>query len=182
MRKTSAKDVGIRIALAGLGTALSVAFIALSYYLSFMTLSFTVLTSVGIMCPLAKNYYREGILAAIAAGVIGFFIANVKIVPYAMASGLYVVLTVFLHNKKINAVLLTVVKLAYSCLVFWIIYKVTGTLVVNFDKLTFLANFNAVGVYAILNVAFSLGFLLYDLLLVKGYEYACKVAAKVIKK
>ena len=99
-----------------------------------------------------------------------------------MASGLYVVLTVFLHNKKINAVLLTVVKLAYSCLVFWIIYKVTGTLVVNFDKLTFLANFNAVGVYAILNVAFSLGFLLYDLLLVKGYEYACKVAAKVIKK
>ncbi len=182
MRKTNAKDLGIRIALAGVGTALSVAFIALSYYLSFMTLSFTVLTSVGIMCPLAKNYYREGILTAIAAGVIGFFIANIKIVPYAMASGLYVVLTVFLHNKKVNVIILTAVKLAYSCLVFWIIYKVTGSLVVNYDKLTFLSKFNEVGVYALLNVLFSIAFIVYDLLLVKGYEYACKVAAKAIKK
>lgn len=181
MRKINAKDIGIRLALAGVGTALSVAFIALSYYLSFMSMGFTVLTTVGIMCPLAKDYYREGILASIAAGVIGFFIANAKIVPYAMASGLYVVLTVFLYNKKVNVILLTVLKAAYSCLIFWIIYKVTNIFVINFEKLTFLTKFNEIGLYAILNVAFSIAFLAYDALVIYGYKYAKRLADKVIK-
>lgn len=182
MRSDKYSEIGLRLALAGVGTGLSVAFIALSYYLSFMSLSFTVLTSVGIMCPLARDYYREGILAAIAAGVIGFFIANIKIVPYAMASGLYVVLTVFLYNKKVNVILLTLIKAAYSCLVFWIIYKITGTLVVNFEKLTFLADFNETGLYVLLNAIFLVCFLAYDFLLIKGYEYAKKLAARIIKK
>ena len=182
MKRLNTKDIGIRLALAGIGTALSVVFITLSYYVSFMSLSFTVLTSVGIMVPLSKTYYREGILTAIVAGVIGFFIANVRIVPYAMASGLYVVLTVFLYNKKINVIITTIAKLAYSCLIFWIIYKVVGVLVVNYEKLTFLSNFNENGVYALLNTVFSLAFLLYDYLLCKGYEYAKKLADKILKK
>ena len=182
MKRLNTKDIGIRLALAGIGTALSVVFITLSYYVSFMSLSFTVLTSVGIMVPLSKNYYREGILTAIVAGVIGFFIANVRVVPYAMASGLYVVLTVFLYNKKINVIITTIAKLAYSCLIFWIIYKVIGVLVVNYEKLTFLSKFNENGVYVLLNAIFSLAFLLYDLLLCKGYDYAKKLADKILKK
>ena len=181
MKRLNTKDVGIRLALAGIGAALSVTFIVLSYYVNFMSLSFTVLSAVGILVPLSKDYYREGLLTSIVAGLIGFFIANIKIVPYAMASGLYVVLTVFLYNKKINVVLTSVLKAGYACLVFWILYKVTGLFVVNVEKITFLNNFNEIGLYAILNAVFVVAFLLYDLLLVEGYKYSKKLAEKVLK-
>jgi hypothetical protein len=174
--------MGLRIALAGIGSALSLVFVALSYYLSFLTLSFTVLTSVGIMFPLSKNYYREGILSAVTVGIIGFFIANKYIIPYAAVSGLYVVLTVFLYNKKVNVILITALKIAYSCLVFWLLYKLTGLFVVNVDKIPFLIKFNSVGIYAILNLVFSLCFLAYDILLIEGYKYAKKLASRIIKK
>ena len=182
MRKLNTKDIGIRLALAGVGSALGIVFVALSYYLSVMTLTFTVLTAVGVMCPLSKDYYREGILSALVIGIIGFFIANIKIVPYAMVSGLYVVLTVFLYNKKVNVILLTVIRAAYSCLVFWIIYKVTGLLIVDYKKISFLSSFNEIGIYALLNAAFVLCFLLYDFLLIKGYEYAKQLVKRVIKR
>lgn len=170
------------MALAGIGTALGVIFIALSYYLSVMTLTFTVLTAVGVMCPLSKDYYREGILCAIVTGIIGFFIANVKIVPYAMVSGLYVVLTVFLYNKKVNVVFTTIIKIAYSCLVFWIVYKLIGVISINVQKITFLASLNETGLYLVINVVFSLCFIAYDLMLINGYKYSKSLAERVIKK
>ena len=113
MRKLNTKDIGIRMALAGIGTALGVVFIALSYYLSVMTLTFTVLTAVGVMCPLSKDYYREGVLCAVVTGLIGFFIANIKIVPYAMVSGLYVVLTVFLYNYSFQIGMAALLEIIY---------------------------------------------------------------------
>lgn len=87
----------------------------------------------------------------------------------------------FLYNKKVNVILLTVLKAAYSCLIFWIIYKVTNIFVINFEKLTFLTKFNEIGLYAILNVAFSIAFLVYDALVIYGYKYAKRLADKVIK-
>ncbi len=170
------------MALAGIGTALGVVFIALSYYLSVMTLTFTVLTAVGVMCPLSKDYYREGVLCAVVTGLIGFFIANIKIVPYAMVSGLYVVLTVFLYNKKVNVILTTVIKIAYSCLVFWIVYKLIGLISINVQKITFLASFNETGLYVIINLIFTLCFIVYDLMLISGYKYSKELAKRVIKK
>lgn len=184
MRKIVTKDLGLRLALAGIGTALSVTFIVLSYYVSFMSLSFTVLTATGILLPLCRDFYREGILTSIVAGLIGFFIANVRIVPYAMASGLYVVITVFLYKKRkgvLWTVVATVLKIGYSCLIFWILYKVTGIFVVNLEKITFLSQFNETGLYAILNAAFTVAFLLYDLLLTEGYKYAQKLADKYLR-
>lgn len=181
MRKINTKDIGLRLALAGIGAALSITFIVLSYYVSFMSLSFTVLSSVGIMVPLCRNYFREGILTSIVAGLVGFFIANVRIVPFAMAGGLYVVLTVFLYKKKISVILTTVLKAGYACLIFWILYKVTGIFVVNVEKITFLSQFNETGLYAILNAVFVIAFLVYDLLLIEGYKYAQRLADKVLK-
>ena len=181
MKKLNVKDIGLRLALAGIGTALSLVCVTLSYYLSFMSLSFMVLSCVGVMCPLCKKFYREGILCSIAVSVIGFFIVNVHIVPFIMASGFYVVLTVFLHEKKVNTLILFFVKLVYSCLVFFVIYWAIDVLVVDVTKITFLASFNEIGLYAILNVAFSLCFLVYDVLLIQGYKYACNLADKIIK-
>ena len=181
MKKLSTKDIGIRLALAGVGTALSLVCVTLSYYLSFMSLSFTVLSCIGVMCPLSKGYYREGIITSVAVCIIGFFIVNIKIIPFAMASGLYVVLTIFLHQKKVNVIITFIAKLAYSCLVFFIIYKVTNILVVDVTKITFLSKFNETGLYIMFNLIFSLCFLLYDLLLIKGHQYATVLADKIIK-
>ena len=181
MKKIPRKEIALRLALAGLGTGVTVGFIALSYYVRFMSLAWTVLTATGIMVPLSKDFYREGILTALAAGAIGFFIANVRIVPYAMASGLYVVLTVFLYNKKVNVLLTTIAKVGYSCLVFWVCYTVVGAIGVDVEQITALQNVNEAGLYAILNVVFSVAFVVYDLLVVQGYAYAKKLAAKVIR-
>ncbi len=181
MRKQIGKDIGARVALAGIGAAFSLVCVTLSYFVSVMSLTFTVLTAVGIMIPLSKNYYREAILASIVVGVAGFFIANLRIIPFLLASGLYVVLSVFLHNKKVNQIITFVAKIAYSCLVFFICYKLINVISVDVSKISFLANFNQTGLYAILNLVFSLAFILYDFLLIKGYEYSKTIINKIIK-
>ncbi len=170
------KDIGSRLAFAGVGAAISIVFIVLGYFIGFISLSCTVLTSIGILLPLSKGYFRESVLAAIVAGVVGFFIVNIKIVPYAMASGLYVVLTIFLLLKfsdKTWKILLTyALKIGYSALVFWICYSLISVISVDVTKLTFLQGLDGTVLYLVINLIFTLSFLLYDFLLQKGYEYA----------
>ena len=179
------KDIGSRLAFAGVGAAISVVFILLGYYVGYISLSCTVLTSVGILLPLSKSYFREAVLAALVAGIIGFFIVNIKIVPYLMASGPYVVLTVFALEKfsdKTWKVLLSYLfKLGYSALVFWICYTLIGAIVVDVNKITFLSVLDQNTLYIVLNLVFSLAFLFYDFLLQKGYEFA-KEKIKKIKR
>ncbi len=171
----SSKDIGSRIAFAGVGAAISIVFIVLGYFLSYVSLSCTVLTSIGILLPLSKGYYKEAVLAAVVAGAVGFFIVNIKIVPYLMASGPYVVLTIVLQLKfsdKTWKILLSyILKLGYSALVFWICYSLISVIVVDINKLSFLQTFSPVALYLTLNVVFSLTFLFYDFLLLKGYEF-----------
>lgn len=181
--KKGPRDIGSRIAFAGVGAAVSIVFIVLGYFVGYLSLSCTVLTSVGILLPLSKEYYKEAVLAAIVAGVVGFFIVNVKIVPYAMASGLYVVLTVFLQRKfsdKTWKIVLTyLLKLGYSALVFWICYSLISVIAVDVEKLTFLQTLDKTALYLVINLVFSLAFLLYDYLLIKGYEFAKERVKKI---
>ena len=177
------KDIGSRLAFAGVGTAVCVVFILLGYYVRYVSLSCTVLTSIGILLPLSKGYFRESILTAIVAGIIGFFIANVKIVPYAMGSGLYVVFTVFLQlkfsDKTWKILLGYLFKLGYSALVFWILYGLISVISVDVTKITFLSVLDATTLYIALNIVFSLAFLFYDFLLIKGYEFVKERIKKI---
>ncbi len=179
------QDIGSRLAFAGIGAAVSVVFILIGYFVRYVSLSCTVLSSIGIMIPLTQKYYREAVIAAVVAGVIGFFVVNVQIVPYAMASGLYIVLTVACKEKWSDAVwklaLSYFLKLAYSVLVFWICYSVVGAITVDTEKITFLKNLDEKTLYAVGNVLFSLAFLVYDGLVLWGYRYACQ-KVKAIKK
>lgn len=175
------KDIGTRLALAGIGTAVALVFITLSYFVKNMSLSFTVLASCGIMLPLFRNYYREGLLSAVVASVIGFFIANVNVLPFVLASSFYVVFTVFWNNKQLNKMLGYAIKFAYSLLTFFILYKVVSLITVDFSKLTFFEGMPAYGVYLLLNVIFSALFLLYDILLVRVFIELKKLFDKNIK-
>lgn len=179
MRKI--KDVGRRTALAGIGAALSVIFVTLAYFVKNLSLSFYILSAVGIMLPLAYGYYREGILASIVVGVAGFFIANLGVIPFVAVSGFYVVFTVFWHNKGLNRWLGYFIKTAYSCLVFFVLYKLTSIISIDFSALPTLANLSYGVLYAILNVIFAVCFILYDILLEQGYIYLSKTLKKMLK-
>ena len=100
-----------------------------------------------------------------------------------MASGPYVVLTICLQLKfsdKTWKILLSyILKLGYSCLVFWICYSLISVIVVDVNKLTFLQTFSPVALYLTFNAVFCLAFLLYDFLLIKGYEFAKERIKKI---
>lgn len=176
------RDIGKRIAFAGVGSAISLIFVTLAYFVSNMSLSFYVLSSVGIMLPLTQNYYREGVLASVAVSVVGFFIANLKIIPFAMASGFYVVFAVFWRNKNFNRWLGYAIKFLYSGLVFFILYKLTSLFTVDLSNLPKIAALPYAASYAIFNVIFSLAFIVYDILVEQGYIYLTKFVVKKIKR
>lgn len=165
------KDIGTRLALAGLGAAISLIFVTLAYFIKNLSLSFTVLSAVGIMFPLTKKYYREALLSSIVVFVIGFFIANLSIIPFAMVSSFYVVFTIFCYNKNFNKIIILIIKIAYSLVVFFILYYLINEIVVSIDKIIFFGSLPPWALYVIVNILFTLAFVAYDYLLIKGYEY-----------
>ena len=175
------RDYAARIALAGIGTAISLVMVVLAYYVKVVSISFYVLSAAGVMLPLTQKYYREAILTAIAVSVAGFFIVNLNIVPFVMASGFYVVFTVFWQEKNLNILLGYGIKFLYSCLIFFICYWVIKVFAIDVTKINFLQSLNAAGLYILLNGVFSAAFLLYDFLLLKGYIYLRKLVSKIIK-
>ncbi|HOO23182.1 MAG TPA: hypothetical protein PKY53_05820 [Clostridia bacterium] len=175
------KSTGTRLALAGLGTALSVIFVTLARFVPNLSLSFTVIAASGVMLPLCKNYYREGLLTCVAASVIGFFIVNIGIVSFVVASSFYIVFTVIWHNKGWNKTVGYCIKTAYSILAFYILYKLTGLITVNFALIPKLGNLRPVIVYILFNIVFTVAFIVYDIVMVYAYKYLKKLIAKIIK-
>lgn len=168
--------------MAGIGSAISLIFVVLAFFVKNLSLSFTILSSAGIMFPLTRNYYREAVLSALAVSVIGFFIVNLTIISFIAASGFYVVLTIFLHNKKFNRWIGYVLKFFYAGLVFFLAFKVLSLITVDLTKLPALERLSPAAFYAIFNLLFSACFLLYDFLLEKGYIYLSFLMKKVIKE
>ncbi|NLL56476.1 MAG: hypothetical protein GX242_04605 [Clostridiales bacterium] len=176
------RDIGIRFALAGVGAALSIIFITLSYFVKNLSLSFTVMASVGVMLPLTKNYYKEGLLTCIASGVIGFFIANINVIPFVLASSFYVVFTIFWHNSNFNKIMGILIKILYSFLVFFVLYKVASLIIIDFDRLSKLNALNPAVLYILFNIVFTLAFVVYDFLIIQTYQYIKSLLGKVSKK
>lgn len=175
------RDLGARLAAAGLGTALSVLFITLSFFIRNLSLSFTVLAALGVMVPLAKGYFREGILTSVASSVIGFFIANISVLSYVLASSFYIVFTIFWMQKKLNKILGYGIKAAYSILVFFILYKLTTLITIDFALLPALGNLSPALLYIILNALFTVAFIIYDIAIGQVFVYLQKVILKVKK-
>lgn len=176
------KDRSRRIALAGIGAAVSLLFVVLGFYIDAITLSLNVLAAGGMMLPLSQKYYREAILAFIAVSVLGFLIVNIEAVPFILVGGSFTIFTVFWENKGWKYLISFPIKLAYSMLVFFILYKVTAYFAIDLDRFIIFENFSAPLVYVLLNAAFSLLFLVYDRALVYVYKYLSeKVLNKIVK-
>lgn len=165
------KDTPKRIALAGVGSAISLIFVVASYYLEIISLSLNVLATSGIMLIMSKNYYREAILSVIAVSIIGFLIVNIGVVPFVLVGGSYTVFTIFWYNKKYNYYKSLPIKIAYSVLVFFILYKVTSYIAFDYSEFSFLEGVNIQFLYVVLNIAFIILYVIYDLLLLYCYRF-----------
>lgn len=160
-----------KIALAGIGSAVSLIFVILGYYVDMLTLSFNVLATGGMMMILSKKYYKEAILSWVAVSVLGFFICNVGVLPYVMVGGAYTIFTVIWHEKGCKYIIGLPIKIAYSALVFFILYTFTKYLAVDLESLSFLDGLSSGLIYFIFNLVFSFAFVLYDYVLVYCYKY-----------
>ncbi len=82
------KDISYEIALAGIGTALTVICIVLSYYIPVMTLTLYALSGISLMLPLLKNRMRGGLLCYAASGALGLLLTNyIAIIPFVFLFG-----------------------------------------------------------------------------------------------
>ena len=72
------------------------------------------------------------------------------------------------------------VKIAYSCFVFLVVYRLTNILFVDLEALNITFSSDSVA-YIVLNICFTVLFILYDLLLRWGYDYAIPIVEKITR-
>ncbi len=168
------KKVSDSLALGAVGAAVSLVFVILAYYIPNMKVSLNALAAFGTMLPLLKKYYREAALSSIATIVIGIFLVNVGILPFALVGGLYTIATVFAENKGLKLYVTVPVKLIYAAFLFFVFYRLATLIVVDFTKLGALGTLPYAAVYTVMTVVFCLAFLVYDFVLILCYRYVRK--------
>lgn len=162
------------MALGAVGAAVSLVFVILAYYVPTMKVSFNALAAFGTMLPLLRGYYREAALSAIAVILIGIFLVNVNILPFALVGGLYTIATVFAENKKLRPYIAVPVKTVYAAFLFFVFYRLATFIVVDFSKLGVVGTWSSGAVYAVMTVVFCLAFLVYDFVLILCFRYVKK--------
>ncbi len=170
-----------RLALAGISAAISLGAVIASFYFSQISVSLNILAAFGIMIPLSKEYYREAILSYVAVCLLGGIFANIHIIPFVMVGGFYTIFTIALFQKKIkiNIVLSIIIKVMYSCLVFFILYFVTKIFIIDLERIGI--HLNGAWVYTVLNIVFSAVFILYDYLLTYAYKLIKQIVDRIAR-
>ncbi len=169
-----------KIAAAGIGAALSLLAVIGAYYVPNLSLSFNVLAGVGLLVPLSQKYYKEALLAYVAASGLGAIFVNIHILAFAMVTGLYTIAAVYAYDKKIKFYFVIPAGIAYGCLCFFVLYSVTALLAVDFEKLD-IGNLSATAAYLVLNAVFIAALALFHLLMLWLNAYLNKAIKKIIK-
>lgn len=160
-----------KLALGAVGAAVSLVFVILAYYVPNMKVSFNALAAFGTLLPLLKGYYREAALSSIAVILIGIFLVNVNILPFALVGGLYTIATVFAENKKPKLYITVPLKILYAAFLFFVFYRLSSLIVVDITKLGALGSLPFGAVYAVMTAVFCAAFLVYDYVLILCYRY-----------
>ncbi len=171
-----------KIALAGIGAAISLLSVIASFYVRVASLAFNALAVVGMLLPLSQKYYRESILAYVAVCSLGGIFANINILPFVLVGGAYTIATVYMDEKrdKFKPIYAYIVKVAYSCFVFCVFYYLTDILVIDFQKLGVTVEDKAL-TYVVLNIIFTCLFIAYDAFLLWSYKYYIPLVDKITK-
>lgn len=172
---------GNKIAFAGIGAAVSLGAIIASFYISQISLSLNILAAFGLMIPLSKQYYRESILSYVAVCLLGGIFANIHIIPFVMIGGAYTIFSVAIYNKriKLHLGLSYIIKIFYSCLVFFILYYVTQIFFLDLSKIGI--NLSGSALYLTLNLIFVVLFMIYDTLLLYAYKLIVQLVERITR-
>ena len=169
-----------RLTLAGFGAAISVMSIILSFYVRPLKLAFRVLTVMGLMLPLTKEYYKESFLAYIGIIAIGLIFINVKIVGFAFIGGLYTIIAVYLDRNvkagKLKWYYAALAKIAYAMVLFW---ALLGVISLFFYISTLGYIWNPYATYFMVNLIFLGIFLMYDKLVIWCFDAFAKLIDKI---
>ncbi len=159
------------IALSGISTALATMFVMLAVFVEPMTISFYVMSAICMMLPLSKGSYKGAILSCAATIILTVSIATIKALPFAIFFGPYTILSIFLA-KKLKWYYGLPIKLAWFNLVLYILYLVTGLLVIDFEALGVKLEYWAIALIG------SAVFVVYDYLM----QYVFKVLTYIVEK
>lgn len=116
------------IALSALSSAVAVIAIVAQAYVSTLTIAINIVAALAVSLPLTKNCLSGAVFSYIVAGLIGFFVVNLKALPFIMLYGLYAILQYVLDflfynkakiNKYIKIAIIIFVKIIYFLLAFW---------------------------------------------------------------
>ena len=102
-----------KVALAGITAALSMVFITVAYFASFMSLPFLALASMCLLIPLSKKLYVYAGLCGISVALLSLlYPASIFtiLIPYAIFFSIHPILTVILSNVKLNKIIASVIK------------------------------------------------------------------------
>lgn len=165
------------IAIAGITTALALVFSLLAVYVDFLTASFSVLSALVMMLPIAKGRYLGVGLSYVATSLLLMLFASPLLsLPFIVVFGGYTVFTTITADKKIKP------YIAYPVKVIWIngalalFYLATDFFFIDFDKLGFTLNY-----FPLALIVTVIG-LLYDFCLIVVYKKIKELAGKHIKQ
>lgn len=157
------------IALAGIGSSISLAAVVASVYVPVASLSFLVVAALGIMLPLTFDYWRASIISYIAVSLLAIAITGpIEPLGFIFGFGVYSIIFYLLDykfykieklNKWLKISIIAVIKIGYFQLALFAIFKLMGIILSNIEL------FNIDWKYWILALIGTAAFILYDLLL-----------------
>lgn len=149
-----------RIALSGIASALSTMFLIVSVYIPLMDMSFMVLASLAILIPIAKNDYVGAGLAYLSTSILGLLITGqvFGILPFVVFFGLHPILLSLIQKWKLPEFIGILIKLIFANLAIFVAWQFLG-LAINIRDFIF--------PYWLIALVGSLGFLLYDWLMMR---------------
>ncbi len=125
------------VAIAGISAALTIISLMLAIFLPTMKLAFFVISSLCSAMPLTKDRWWASVATFVVAGLIGFFVGNIKAIPYLLFFGPYSLIAWLCDfklydtrlNKALKIIVIVVLKLTYFALAFWGCYKLMGLVI-----------------------------------------------------
>ncbi len=160
-----------KIGAAAVGAAISLLFIVIARFVPNMKLTFTVLASLGTIVPMSKGYVKEACESSIAVIILGAIITTTTVLPYVLVGSFYTILTILAYQKKVKLYIQIPLKILYATLVFYVLFSLANTLVVDIDKISFLQNLSDTEIFIVFDIVFVIAFLVYDYIELKLYEY-----------
>lgn len=169
-----------KLATAAIGAAIALLAIIGAYYIPNISISLNVAAALGLLIPLSQKYYKEGILAYVAASGLGAIFTNIHILNFVLVTGFYTIIAIILYDKKIKWYITAAFTLLYGSLCFFILYKVTALISLDIAKLN-LGNLSGGALYAIFNIAFIAVLAAYHYFIIWINRYIAATISKIIK-